>query len=396
MAHDNFVAHDLLLHAKNMTSGAGIARNAVRREETINWLPSKVPAVVEAMEVRRIAIFRALYLGDLLLAVPALRAIRRQFPQAEITFIGLPWAKDFARRYAHYIDRFVEFVGYPGIKEVEVETERAEHFLVEQQAYSYDLVVQMHGSGLSSNPFSLALGGKVTAGYYSVDAPAELALHAVYPEHQHEIYRNLGLAYLLGCQELDPRLEFPLYEQDYAEANTLLKELASDSRPWIGIHAGARPPARRWPADYFASLADDLVRRFDAHILLTGSAGEEATVQAVQDRMKMPVMNLVGATSLGGLGALISKLDLFISNDTGPAHVAAAVDTPSITLFGPADYVRWAPLDQQRHPTLRHPVVCSPCGYWECPIDHRCLRWLEPEIVFITAQKLLRGEISSL
>lgn len=353
---------------------------------------NRVPTVEQGETPRRIAIFRGLYLGDLLLAVPALRAVRRQFPQAEITFIGLAWAKEFARRYACYIDRFVEFVGYPGIKEVAVQPERTAHFLAEQQAYGYDLAVQMHGSGLSSNPFTMALGSKVTAGYYSVDSPTALTLHAVYPEHVYEVYRNLGLAALLGCQELDPRLEFPLYEQDYIEAHALLSKLASGRRPWIGIHAGARPPARRWPADYFAALADALVRRFDAQILLTGGPGEEATVQAVQERMEMSALNLVGATSLGGLGALISKLDLFISNDTGPAHVAAAIDTPSITLFGPADSVRWAPLDQERHPTLRHPVVCSPCGYWECPIDHRCLRWIEPEQVLRAAQKLLQKE----
>jgi ADP-heptose:LPS heptosyltransferase len=113
-------------------------------------------------------------------------------------------------------------------------------------------------------------------------------------------------------------------------------------------------------------------------------------VQAVAERMSVPVVNVAGKTSLGGLAALISTLDLFISNDTGPAHVACAVDTPSITLFGPADYERWAPLDQIRHLTARHPVACSPCGFWDCPIDHRCLRWLRPETVILLAQQLLQ------
>ena len=106
--------------------------------------------------------------------------------------------------------------------------------------------------------------------------------------------------------------------------------------------------------------------------------------------MKTRPINLVGQTSFGGLAALISKLNLFISNDTGPAHVACAVNTPSITLFGPADYARWMPLDTVLHATVRRPVACSPCGHWECPIDHRCLRWIFPEMVLDVAQRALR------
>ena len=98
---------------------------------------------------------------------------------------------------------------------------------------------------------------------------------------------------------------------------------------------------------------------------------------------------LAGATSLGGLAALIGELDLFISNDTGPAHLADAVGTPSVTIFGPVDHRRWAPLDQRRHRVVRQPVDCSPCTHWECPIDHRCLRRVSPEMVVEAGERLL-------
>lgn len=348
---------------------------------------------------RRIAIFRALQLGDLLLAVPALRAIRAGFPGAEITLIGLPWAQPFVRRLHSYVDRFVEFVGFPGISEVDVVPERTACFVEEQQAYGYDLVIQMHGSGRTSNRFALALGSRMTVGYYEDKRPEGLTLGAPYPDDQPEVYRNLGLARLLGCPKgdprLDPKLEFPLCNKDHAEATALLRRMPHANRPWIGLHVGARLPARRWPAGHFASLADAFVQRFNAQVILTGSSDEETVVQTVIEQMVTQPINLTGKTSLGGLAALISELDLFVSNDTGPAHLANAVDTASITIFGPADYRRWAPLDQIRHPIVRLPVECSPCGYWECPIDHRCLRWVSPDMVFQVAENLLaRGIVS--
>src|SRR5438874_171438 len=258
---------------------------------------------------RRIAIFRALQLGDLLQAIPALRAIRTGFPEAEITLIGLPWAKSFIQRFQHYVDRFVEFVGFPGIFEVEVIPERIAGFIEEQRAYGYDLAIQMHGSGRTSNRFILALGAKMTVGYYTRLRPEELTLSVPYPGNQPEVFRNLGLAKLLACQDCNPRLEFPLCNQDRSEATTLLSRLPRPDRPWIALHAGARPPSRRWPVKYFASIADELTQKYNAQIILTGSPDEKLIVQAVETQMKTRPLNLVGETSLGGLAALISELD---------------------------------------------------------------------------------------
>lgn len=340
--------------------------------------------------LQRIAIIRALQLGDMLLAVPALRSIRVGFPHAEITLIGLPWAALFVRRFHKYIDRFVEFGGYPGIAEVEYVPERCEGFLEEQRAYGYDLVVQMHGSGRTSDPLALACGGKMTVGYYEGMPPAGLTLGEPYPGDEPEVLRNLGLAKLLGCPDCTPSLEFPLFKEDYDEATALLGKLPEVGRPLIGLHAGARPPSRRWPVEYFAAVADNLASRFGAQILLTGGPGEEEIARAVAERMEMPSFNVAGETSLGGLAALMSKFELFISNDTGPAHIANAVDTPSVTIFGPVDPRRWASLDQARHPIVRVPVECSPCPHWECPIDHRCLLRVRPEMVIAAAEKLLQ------
>src|SRR5579859_2979987 len=171
-------------------------------EHALQQNVSRERTPLACMQPRKIAVLRALQLGDLLLAVPALRAIRAKFPYAEITLIGLPWAASFVHRFSHYIDRFVEFTGYPGIAEVPVNSERSQQFLAEQREYAYDLVIQMHGSGRISDQLALALGGKVTAGYYEQNLPAGLTLGLPYPDDQPEVLRNLGLAKLLGCHYL--------------------------------------------------------------------------------------------------------------------------------------------------------------------------------------------------
>jgi ADP-heptose:LPS heptosyltransferase len=400
---------------------------------------------------RRIAVVRALQLGDMLVAVPALRALRAGYPDAEITLIGLPWAASFAARLDRYVNIFLPFPGWPGIDEVPYDKARTEQFIAEARAHDYDLVIQMHGSGGQSNPFALALGARVTAGYYDGPHPHPMRIGlsalrsrqpnrlsrarergamgkgscspsptvresrlgdkgirlpspahgrgvggegvlwpaAPYPHDQPEVLHNLGLTTLLGCPDRDAALEFPLLSEDHAEADALLEPLFGDDRPLIGIHAGARPPARRWPPARFAAVADNLARRHDAHIILIGGPGEEETVAAVAERMSARALNLAGRTSLGGLAALLARLSLFIGNDSGPAHLAEAAGAPTVRLFGPADVDRWAPRDRTRHVVVRHPVACSPCGYWECPIDHRCLRRIDPADVTRAADGLL-------
>jgi lipopolysaccharide heptosyltransferase II len=346
-------------------------------------------SVLGNMNIRRIAVLRALQLGDLMVAVPALRALRQRFPYAEITLIGLPWAATFVQRFNHLLDRFIEFPGYPGINELPYDPKRTSRFLAEQRDYGYDLAIQMHGSGRTSNPFVLALGARMTLGAYSGECPAELTFAVAYDERLHEIERNLSLLAPLAITAVDRRLEFPLTVKDHTVANEILLQWPRKAGPRVIVHPGSRSPARRWPATYFAQVADALVERYGAHIIITGTAAEQEMTHNVLAQMKAPALDLSGQTSLGTLAALLSKVELFVSNDTGPAHIAQAVHCPSITIFGPVDPRRWAPLDQELHPIVRHQVSCSPCGYWTCPIDHRCLRDLWPSTVLEAAQRLL-------
>lgn len=340
----------------------------------------------------RIAVLRALHLGDLLLLIPALRALRAAFPRARIDFIGLPWARELLARFG-YTDDFLEFPGWPGIPEVPVEADRLAAFLVRVRQRRYDLALQFHGNGAVSNGFLAALGARLTVGYYPADGHGlRPDLGQPYPEDLPEVLRCLNLLTLLGVRPRGAALEFPLHPADRAEAAARLGPADQPGRPLVVIHPGARPPARRWPAERFAALARRL-RADGLTVVVVGGPGDRETLAAVRAHLD-PAVPVIADLSLGGLAALLARATLFIGNDSGPAHLAVAVDTPSLRLFGPADPRRWAPLDQTRHRLLHRPVACSPCQHWTCPLDHRCLRQWTVPAVHQAARELLAATAS--
>ncbi len=318
------------------------------------------------LAIRRIAVFRALQLGDLLCATPALRALRVGFPKAEIVLVGLAWSRTLAERL-DTIDRVQHFPGHPGLPEVEPDLAAYPSFLHRMQTEHFDLAIQMHGSGQLSNPLVACFGATRQAGFRVAGAWfPDGALGCDWPEHGHEIERCLTLTDSLGCPRQGLHLDFPLAVSERARAR-----IRTEGGDWACVHPGARLPSRRWPADRFAQVAGGLAER-GLKVAITGAAGEAALCAAVHGQMRHPGVNLCGQTTLWELGALLEQSKLLVSNDTGVSHVAAAVGTRSVVVCSGADPQRWAPLDARRHRVLAHPVPCRPCAYTTCPIDHPC------------------------
>ncbi|MCU0491126.1 MAG: glycosyltransferase family 9 protein [Chloroflexaceae bacterium] len=301
--------------------------------------------------ITKIAVFRALYLGDLLCAVPAFRALRKLFPQAEISLIGLPWAAELVERLP-YLDNLLPFRGYPGLAEVAYDERRSSAFLAEAQATGYDLAIQMHGDGSVSNGFVAALGTRHSLGYRRDPNDSRLSLALPYCDDDHETMRWLRLVGMIGASCDETRLVFPHGRGDSSRAAALLRELPPGYGPVVGLHVGAKDAARRWPTESFARLGDALAEQLNARIVLTGSPAERPLTEAVRNAMRSPALDLAGASDLGTFAALIARLDLLVTNDTGASHMAAAKGTRSVILFGPSRPQQWAPLDGERHHAL--------------------------------------------
>jgi ADP-heptose:LPS heptosyltransferase len=298
--------------------------------------------------IRKIAVFRALYLGDFICATPALRALRDRFPQAEITLIGLPWTEELLHRLA-LVDRLELFPGFPGLPEAPFDAARTDQFLDRMRAERFDLVLQLHGDGSISNDFVAALEGRHSLGYSHAGTKNKRLSHTLpWRADDHEVHRWLRLVRVLGA-DADDRIDFPVTLQDRDEATRLLAPGRRQGGPLVGLHCGAKLPSRRWPIDRFAQLARTLTDEAGAAIVLTGSAAERPLTAELRSRLDRPALDLTGKTDLGALGAVIAQLDLVVTNDTGVSHVAAATGTRSVVLFGPSDPAVWAPLDSRRH-----------------------------------------------
>jgi ADP-heptose:LPS heptosyltransferase len=336
----------------------------------------------------RIAVFRALQLGDLLCAVPALRALRHALPAAHITLIGLPWAADFARRIG-YLDDFIEFPGFPGLPEREPDLPGLPGFFAAVQARKFDLAIQMHGSGGLTNPLVARLEARRQAGFYLPGAWCpDPELFLPWPEDMPESRRLLALARRLGAPPQGEEMELPRLPEEESAFSDLRRQLPVGDRGYVCIHPGARFPSRRWGPERFARVADSLAAD-GLSIVLTGTAGEAGLLAAVRDAMAAPAIDLAGHTSLGTLAALVAEARLVVCNDTGMSHVAAAVGTPSVVVASGSDPARWRPLDEIRHRVLWFPVDCRPCAFERCPTGHECAAGVDAASVVAEARRLL-------
>jgi ADP-heptose:LPS heptosyltransferase len=312
--------------------------------------------LLQRLDLPSVVVFRALQLGDMLCAVPALRALRYAVPRAHIALIGLPWAQQFADRFTGYIDEFIPFPGHPLLPEQPVQHQSLARFYTSLSAREFGLAIQLHGSGDISNDIVSGFGAKAMAGYCRGEPVLrDRTVLLPYPETGAEPERLLRLMEGLGAEPAGLHLEFPLSRQDEEEldASGIAKGLRDDA--YFCIHPGARQRDKCWPPQQFAEVGDRLAAEFGLKAVLTGSASEADLTAEVAAHMHQKPLDAAAPISIGAMAVLMRKARLLLCNDTGVSHIAAGLKLKSVVVFSKADIARWAPLDRHSHRCIWDP-----------------------------------------
>jgi len=308
------------------------------------------------LDIDSVAVFRALHLGDMLCAVPALRALRTALPQARITLVGLPWASQFAARFRHYIDDFIAFPGHPLLPEQPVRHDELTSFYANMCARGFTLGLQLHGNGHITNEIVAGFGAHAVAGHcQGAPLASERTILVPYPEIGAESDRLLNLVQRLGAGAVGDYLEFPLGQDDRQELEA--SGIAAGLKPggYICVHPGARKRDKCWPPRRFAEVADRLAAEFGLDVVLTGSADEADLAAEVASHMQARPVNAAAPISIGAMAVLMKQARLLVCNDTGVSHIAAGLRLKSVVIFSKADIARWAPLDRDNHRCIWDP-----------------------------------------
>jgi len=344
----------------------------------------------------KIAVLRGGGLGDFLATTPALRALRRAVPGARLSVLTTAYLEPLVRRYPS-IDRVVLLPADPGVAPGQADARAAAVFFDRMRAERFDLALQWHGGGQHSNPFVRQLGARLTAGFRAPDA-ARLDYWLPYDTHQHEVLRYLDLVTLLGGEPCGVALDLLLLPSDEAELAELgdVLDLASwRAGALIGVNLGASGATRRWAPEGYAAVVNALLAEYDLAGVVVNAPGEQANAAerfvAALERPEW-AMNLASRTSLGALIALISRLRLFLTNDSGPSHIANALGTPTVTVFGSANPLNWGPLSRTWHRVVAD--WGAPCRYLArdgCDADSYspCLQAIQVEAVLREARQVL-------
>ncbi len=344
---------------------------------------------MEKVNIHRILIRATNWVGDAIMTLPALQAVRENFPGAHISVVAKPWVSPLFENHPA-VDRVMVFDKGTGSVKGLTEVLKLSRLIRKER---FDLAI------LFQNAFEAALlaflGGVKTRVGYRTDGRSFLLTHgvlrneAVRRVHQVGYYCAILNAVGLPARERDPVLHVGSAAKEQAE--DLLKGEAFGPRSFLlGISPGAVfGGAKRWPPERFAVIGDRAAEKWGAGVIVFGSKGEKGICDRVCGSMKHNALNLSGRTSLEVAMGVMGFCDFFVTNDSGLMHMAAALGLPTVAVFGSTDHVTTGPRGPNTR-IVRRAVSCAPCMKKECPTDHRCMLKITPERVWETMESLRR------
>jgi len=362
---------------------------------------------------RSILLIRPDHLGDALFLTPALHALRTALPEVHITLLVGPWNRAVFEGGAgsprpYDVDR-VEVCAFPGFErrtKVGAGSPRpyslAPYELLlraakELRARDYDTAVVLRFDHWWGAWLAAAAGIPRRVGYDRPEtSPFLTEAHAYQPE-RHEVQQNASLLTALapGAAWQLGLTRYAVSDEDRAWALAWLAERgAAPNQPLVAIHPGAGAAVKQWPVEAWAEVAEGITGAFRARIILTGSDGERALGDSLVSALAQPAINAAGETTLGRLAAIQERCALVLGSDSGPLHLAVAVGTPTVHLYGPVASSRFGPWgDPGRHVVVSAHWPCVPCNRLDWPAAvlqrHACMSSITPGQVLAAAQTLM-------
>ena len=331
------------------------------------------------------------WVGDGVMSLPALEALRERFPSAEIVLVVKPWVADLYRHHPA-VSRLIvydpaeEHRGPGGFAKLveKIRSERFDMAVLFQNAF--------HAAWMawrSRIPVRIGYGleGRGVLLTDSVPVPPP-ALYGHQSNYYLQLLFRAGLVERVAPVE---RIHLEVENSEKAWAAAQLKSLGlGGPRFLVGLTPGAAfGPAKRWLLDRYANLADRLIGALNADVLIFGSPAEKPLAEEIAHGMNHTPAIMTGETTLRQLMALLVQCRLVITNDSGPMHLAAALGLPLVAIFGSTDETATGPVSPLAR-IVKHAVACSPCGLRECPIDFRCMNGVTVDQVHRTALGLIK------
>ena len=336
-------------------------------------------------DIHKILVIRVDGIGDLLNSTPAIALLRENYPSAEITVLARPLNAPV-------------LIGNPDIDRILIFDRAGKHsgilaqlqFYRELRCERFQLVVAMQ-TAMWTHLVAFLSGARHRLGRYQKRFRSTLT-HAWRGRYRkgetHEVDRNLELVGLICKGEGKRKLIFHLLPDEIAAAEARVAAWGTRSDAFlVGIHPGGSSFDKRWPEKRYAELADRLSQQYNATILLLRGPEEAHLVQNIQAAMQSDAITYAPET-IRELGAMLSCCNLVVCNDSGPMHLAAALDVPMVAIFGPTDHVAWHPLSENAS-IVRRDMPCWPCSAHKCKIGWECTKKLPIETVWdATAEKV--------
>jgi len=328
------------------------------------------------------------WIGDAVMTIPAVNAVRNTFPQARISILAKPWLAE-VYRLCPSLDEIILFHD-PGFHSGIAGKIKLGN---ELRKLKFDAAILLQNA-IEAAIITWWAGIPIRAGYNS-DGRGLLLTHsvqrttAIRKVHQTKYYLEMVKA--LGCQSAEANVHLKPGKEYETLSETLFDEHGIGRDAFlIGIAPGAAyGPAKRWFPERFAAVADRLMNDFSAQALLFGSSADRKSTDAVQHNATHQLISLAGKTNLKETIALIARCNLFISNDSGLMHVAGALNIPTVAIFGSTNPITTSPAGD-KSVVIYKEASCSPCLKETCPTDFRCMEVVTVEEVYETAKSLLK------